>query len=234
MLTPGSLKYIFILVFSCCTVLTATAQTDTSGNDTAKVRIVPNHHQLTLYADLVNPVVNTLGDARTGYEFAADYYWKNEMYWVAEGGFGSSKADYTDLKYTADSRFIRAGFNKMLLPRDTPNDWGGMLLGLRVGAAGITRSAASYIITDTVWGNTTGTVPGKSFGGYWMEITGGMRIELVKGLMAGWNIRGKFLLNTASFKDLAPLYVAGYGRGDKNAVFDFNLYLGYAIRWHRH
>jgi hypothetical protein len=66
-----------------------------------------------------------------------------------------------------------------------------------------------------------------------MEVTGGMRVELVKGLMAGWNVRGKFLLNTADFRDLAPLYVAGYGRGEKNAVFDFNLYLGYAIRWRK-
>jgi hypothetical protein len=60
-----------------------------------------------------------------------------------------------------------------------------------------------------------------------------MRVELAKGLLAGWNLRGKFLMNGRSFKDLAPLNIAGYGKGDKNANFDFNLYLAYAIRWNR-
>jgi hypothetical protein len=40
-------------------------------------------------------------------------------------------------------------------------------------------------------------------------------------------------MNGSSFKDLAPLYIAGYGRGDKNSIFDFNMYLSYAIRWDR-
>jgi hypothetical protein len=64
-----------------------------------------------------------------------------------------------------------------------------------------------------------------------VELTGGMRVELVKGLMAGWNLRGKFMMNGKSFKDLSPLNIAGYGKGDKNAAFDFNVYMSYAIRW---
>jgi hypothetical protein len=213
---------------------TAMAQADTAqGGDTVVARIQPGKHQLTLYVDLVNPIINLMGDSRNGYEFSADYFWKNELYFVAEGGFGSSKANYDNLKYEASSSFLRLGFNKVLLPRDRPDDWSGMLLGLRLGAAAISRTTAAYVVTDTVWGSTSGTVGGKNFGGYWMEVTGGMRVELVKGLMAGWNVRGKFLLNTADFRDLAPLYVAGYGRGEKNAVFDFNLYLGYAIRWRK-
>ena len=60
-----------------------------------------------------------------------------------------------------------------------------------------------------------------------------MRVELFKGLFAGWNMRAKFLMNGRSFKDDAPLYIAGYGKGDKGAVFDFNLYISYGIRWKR-
>ena len=39
------------------------------------------------------------------------------------------------------------------------------------------------------------------------------------------NLVGKFVMNGKSFRDLSPLFIAGYGKGDKNANFDFNLYI---------
>jgi len=56
-------------------------------------------------------------------------------------------------------------------------------------------------------------------------------VEIFKGLFAGWTIRGKFRLNQAPFRELPPAYIAGYGKGDKNAIFDFGFYINYAIRW---
>lgn len=200
--------------------------------DTPKApRIELGGHQLNLGIDIIRPIVNA--NDKYSYEFEADYYLKNEMYLAAEGGWGTSTVNYTDLKYNTSNYFFRAGFNKILLPRENAKDWGGLFMGLRLATAGIQRSAATYTVIDTTWGNSTGALGSKNFNGYWMEITGGVRVELYKGLMAGWNIRGKFMLNGKAFNDLAPLYIAGYGRGDKNAVFDFNFYLSYAIRWKR-
>lgn len=191
-------------------------------------------HQLTLGFDIVRPVAKYFSDNKQGYEFGADYYLKNELYLAAEGGWGSSDVSYNDLKYSTSNTFYRLGFNKVLLARENPTDWSGMFMGLRLAMAPIDRSAATYTITDSLWGNSSGSLAGKSFNGYWAEITAGVRLDVYKGILAGWNIRGKFLLNGRTFSDLAPLYIAGYGRGDKNAVFDFNFYLSYAIRWKRH
>jgi len=102
---------------------------------------------------------------------------------------------------------------------------------VRYALAFIERSEARYTIFDNFWGNTSGTIPGKNMTAHWLELTGGVRVELAKGLFTGWTIRGKFLLNGNQFKDLPPPYVAGYGRGDKNSIFDFNFYISYAIRW---
>jgi hypothetical protein len=108
-----------------------------------------------------------------------------------------------------------------------------MFFGLRAGYADVKRGEASFIVTDSVWGSSPGTTAGKSFSAVWLELVGGMRVELVKGLFAGWTLRGKFIMNGKSFSDLSPLYIAGYGRGDKNADFDFNVFISYAIRWKR-
>lgn len=236
----SSLKYIFIPIFSLLvwgSVITASAQVQADTTVVADTVVAPKKElagrQLVLSVDIINPIKNSLIHGETGYEFESDYYLHGELYLVAEGGWGSSKVAYPDLMYNTKNSFFRFGFNKILLPRENPTDWGGMFMGLRLAAAPIQRSAASYQVLDSLWGNSAGSLPGKSFTGVWAEITGGVRVELIKGLLAGWNIRGKFMLNGKQFNDLSPLFIAGYGRGDKNAVFDFSFYLSYAIRWKR-
>jgi len=213
------------------------AQADAAVVDTTDLhkekKIDSAGHQLCLGIDIFHPVINHFIGDQAGYEFAADYYLRNEYYLAAEGGWGSANVNYPDLQYNTTNNFLRFGFNKSILTRNKLNDWDMMLIGLRLGFANITRSAAYYTVTDSLWGNSDSTHAGKSFVAYWIEITGGMRVELLKNFFAGWNIRGKFMLNGMSFKDLSPLYIAGYGRGDKNSNFDFNVYLSYAIRWDR-
>ena len=230
-------RYLFILIFSMalCSAGKVLAQADTTSADTtdepAKKKVMASGHQLCIGADILHPILNSSIKNKTTYEFEAHYYLKNEFYGVAEGGWGGSTVTYPDLQYTTNNSFVRLGFNKSILSRDNPEDWDMMFMGMRVGYAGIRRGEGSYTVIDSVWGSSTGTSPAKNFPAIWAELTGGMRVELLKGLMAGWNIRGKFLMNGKSFKDLAPLNIAGYGRGDKNAAFDFNIYISYAIRW---
>jgi len=189
-------------------------------------------HQLALSIDASQPIINACVNYRTGYEFAADYYLHKELYLVAEGGFGNATVNYDNLQYNTNNSFARIGINRCILTRMTPTDWDAVFIGARVGAAFINRSTASFHLVDSLWGNTaTGTTPAQSFTGYWFELTGGMRVELVKHFFLGYAVRGKFLLNNSAFQELAPIYVAGYGRGDKNVIFDFNFYVTYALRW---
>jgi hypothetical protein len=215
----------------------AYAQADTTRADSLSEKKVrkPDSagHQLCLGIDVVNPVRNNFFSDRYGYEAEADYYLRNEFYLALEGGWGGSKVTYTDLKYTTTNTFFRIGFNKTILPRDNKQDWDMMFFGLRAAFTPIARSASTFTILDSLWGNQPGSQGATKFIAIWAELTGGMRVELVKGLFAGWNVRGKFLLNQKSFRNDAPLFIAGYGKGDKNAVFDFNLYISYGIRWKR-
>ncbi|NDC41202.1 MAG: hypothetical protein EBZ77_06575 [Chitinophagia bacterium] len=234
MRSQKTLKYLFTALCSLllCGGTASAQQADTTAvPDTVHHEVLP--HQLTLGADISAPLRNALYHDRTYYELAASYFLHNELYLDAEAGWGTAKVNYTDLNYTSTNTFVRAGFHRVLLPRETRDDWGGMLLGLQLGAASVSRSAGTYTVVDSFWGNTTGNVAPKNFGAVWFEVTGGVRVELVKGLMAGWNIRGKFMLNAKSFNELSPLFIAGYGRGDKNAVFDANFYMAYALRWKR-
>ena len=206
--------------------------TDSAGLQKVKKKDLAGH-QLTIDIDLVHPVLNSLVTDRFGYEFGLDYYMHNDLYLVAEGGWGGSTVDYSDLKYSTTNNFFRFGFNRSLLTRDRPTDWDMMFIGFRAGFADVNRGPATFTVLDSVWGNLTGTAKSKTFQAYWGELVAGMRVEFVKGLFGGWTARGKILFNGKSFNDLSPLYVAGYGKGDKNVAFDFNVYVSYGIRWKR-
>lgn len=221
-------KTLLSVLLFCGGSLHATAQrrdsVATAVPDTAK-------HQLRIAFDLSKPVLNVLLDTRTSYEVAIDYYIGRELYAVAEGGFGTARQEYDDLRYTSRNAFVRAGLDKSLLVRLAPNDWDMASIGVRFAYAPVRRGEAAFTTRDTVWGSTTGTVPAVSRGIHWMEIVGGMRVEILPKIQVGWNIRGRFLFSQNAFTDLRPSFIAGYGQGDKNTVFDFNVWVVYALRW---
>ena len=201
-----------------------------------RVAIVDSAHQLRLGFDISRILFNQLQkdkEERISYELELDFYWRKDLYIVAEGGWGNASLKYPGLAYESSNVFFRAGINKSLLPRLKQDDWDMAFIGLRYGVGLINRSDANYMITDSTWGTVSGNVPGASLTAHWIELTGGVRVEIAKYLFLGWNMRGKFMLNAKQFTELPPYNIAGYGKGEKNTVFDFNVFLSYAIRWDR-
>lgn len=197
----------------------------------AKKTIVDSLHQLRFGVDISKLALNQFIDSRNSYEFEIDYYHRKDLYFVGEFGFGNAKYDSSYLSYSNTNTYFKVGVNKSLLNRISNKDWDMAFIGLRYGLAFIERSDAQYTITDSLWGSVTNTVPGTNFTAHWVELTGGVRVEVVKQLFLGWNVRAKFLLNGNSFTELPPYYITGYGRGEKKSIFDYNVYLSYAIRW---
>ncbi len=188
-------------------------------------------HQLRFSFDISRPIISLASNDKTGYELALDYSLRKEIYATIEGGFGGSNIAYPNLNYSTNNSFFRIGIDKTMLPRFTERDWDMVFVGVRYGMAFIHRNDATFTTNDNFWGPTSGTIPSKNFIGHWAELTGGIKVELFQNFFVGWTIRGKFLINQTSFRELPPAYVAGYGKGERNTIFDFNLYACYALRW---
>lgn len=227
-------RYSFSLLMSLLACFAVVAQTENVEPDTAPPPVELNKYgQFRVGVDLSKIARNFFFKNQYSFEISLDYYYKNELYFVLEGGYGGSDITYTDLWYKSQNSFLRIGIDKTMTPRLFTRDMDMLFIGLRYGISSISRTEAGYVILDDFWGNSMGTIPAKSFMGHWAEITGGMRVELGKGLFAGYNIRAKFLINQKPFRELPPAYVAGYGNGEKTTAFDFNFYLQYAFRWKR-
>jgi hypothetical protein len=230
-------KYIINILFLLLPFSAFAQMDDMEEEKDTKPKVVDTVKQLRFGIDISKPIMYSFSGERRSYEAEIDYYLRKDIYAVVEGGFGGAKVNYTDpnhladLIYTSNNVFFKTGVSKGMLLRLGTNDWDMAFIGARYAFSPIRRSAATYTITDVFWGQTSGSIPAKNLTAHWFELVGGTKVELFKGIFVGWTIRGKFRLNQKTFKELPPAYIAGYGKGDKNSVFDFNFYVNYAIRW---
>ena len=228
----NTFKYIISILLLFMYASSSAQLAESDDDSSTKPRIdLKGLHQLCVAVDIAQPISCSFAKNRRCYEAAIDYYLGKEIYGLLEGGFGNATSSYTDLEYKSNNVFFRAGINKSILLRLDNSDWDMGFIGVRYGFAAVNRGAGTYTIVDNIYGNTSGTIPAKSIQAHWAEIAGGMRVAVLKDICAGWTIRGKFLLNAKAFNELAPSFIAGYGKGDKGSVFDYNFYISYPIRW---
>src|SRR5687768_16185456 len=62
--------------------------------------------QLRFGFDISKPLFNSFSEKRKSYELEVDYYWKKELYLVAEGGWGSSHLKDTALQFSSTNSFF--------------------------------------------------------------------------------------------------------------------------------
>ncbi len=214
-------------------LLNAQNDAEDSSGQKKDIPSLPYVHQLRIGFDISRIAFNLMYPSKTAYEIQVDYALKGKSYIAWEGGLGSGKINYDNLKYTNSGFFMRLGIDQSLMDRLHTFDFDNAFIGVRYGAATGKRNEAEYYVPSPFGQGSSGTIPAQNYFVHWGEITAGIKVEFWNGFFAGWNLRGKFLINSGVFKELAPNYIPGYGKGDKSTVFDFNLYISYALRWDR-
>lgn len=191
----------------------------------------PYVHQFRAGFDLSRIAANLMFPSRQNYEIQMDYLLRNNLYVVAETGFGKGTIDYENLKYSNTGYYFKIGVDKSFLDIISAKDFDIGFIGIRYGAGPGNRKEATYIVPSVFGSSTSGTLAAQSYFVHWGEITGGVKVEVLRNIFLGWNVRMRFLLNPGVFKELSPAFIPGYGKGDKSTAFDINFYASYAIRW---
>ncbi|HMN33002.1 MAG: hypothetical protein IT215_07440 [Chitinophagaceae bacterium] len=179
--------------------------------------------------DISKIPASILNNDYNAYEFTFDVHYKRDLFLEADFGFGNSNTKNLNLNFDSKNAFVRFGIDKTFFSKDYKGDFDNAFVGLRYAASYINRSVASYFIKDTVWGSSSGNISEANLMAHWVELIGGFKVELKKHLFLGWNVRFKALLSAKKIQELPPNYIAGYGRGEKNTAFGYNLYLLYGF-----
>ncbi len=148
-------------------------------------------------------------------EFSIDSEVRKNYFVIAELGFLNINANRESYIYKANGFFARAGIDFNLLKKTEPinNDLG--LIGIRYAYSYLSHEAPEFAITNPYWGNSTGSLDNTGYYLHWIELSGGLKTEVLKNLYLGWNLKTRFRLFGSSNPGLDPYYVPGFGHSKR-------------------
>lgn len=155
---------------------------------------------------------------------------KNKFYPVAELGIASAaKTTRNNISFATNGFFGKIGVDLPIIkPLPGASQRHNVMLGgVRLGMSQSKYSLTNQVLTDPYWGgaetiNERGLMATK----WWIEATAGIRASIYKNFFVGWNVRYKYLLNSAKNGAYEPWYIPGYGRC-KTSLWGFSYIVGY-------
>ena len=190
---------------------------------------------LSIHADVGMPIISLLGGYARSYEMQIDVNLYRSIYPIFEFGYATAKKEaISGIVYDTKAPFFRVGLNYSLLKpfKDDGNERSVKsypFVGVRYAMSPIMYNLLNVEITDEYWG-TTAVEDFRNNVKYagWLEVVGGVRVDLFKGLTIGWSVRLKTLLHTTAPDESYVWYVPGYGKSSKMG-FMFNYTIGYTF-----
>jgi hypothetical protein len=139
---------------------------------------------------------------------------------------GYSDYNYSQYNYDFKSNgfFIRAGADFNLLAPEKSMGKYYMGIGVRYGLSIFSSEFPSFH-QENYWGNTSSYIPSETALGHFIELSPGVKTQIIKNITIGWNISLRFVLSSGT--DIKPVYMPGFG----DATKIFSPGLGYFISW---
>lgn len=183
----------------------------------------------------VSPVITTFINNGEIYSYEAAIQTEiiNKYYPIFEIGYAGAKTlTSSGINYNGNALFYRLGmdFNivKSKIAKKTNNNF--FLVGARLGYTNFDYNINSIQIQDDYWGGSSTFEKTKKSSNLWFEIAAGIRVELIKNIYIGWNVRIKNMLTKEDLGEYKPWYVPGYGVYGDSSVWGFNYLIGYKFK----
>lgn len=215
--------------------VSASAQNDSIPKPVSDSLVVKQKYGLRIAGDIGKLARSFLDEDYTGFEVAADFRIKQNLYIAGELGFEEKNTitDYLDVSTTGS--YLKAGIDYNMY--DNWLDMDNMVFaGFRVGASSFSHDRNSFNIysTNQYWTPQLSVDELEEFNGltaFWTELILGMKVELFNNLYMGLNVQLKLLVSETQPNNFENLYVPGYGRTyDSTSIgAGYSYTLGYRI-----
>ena len=190
---------------------------------------------VSIHADIFSPAMGIIGNknVRTG-EIQADINLYYKFFPTLEAGYGSIQTTLQGgQEYRSASPFVRVGFNYNLI--NNADKDGRMkhivsypFVGARYAMSATNYEAANIPMNNDYWagGDRRQSFSGRDVYCGWLELVGGIRVNLYRGFTMGWSVRLKTAFHT---KDKTKIWWnPGYGF-TQGGQFAFNYTIGYTL-----
>lgn len=196
---------------------------------------LPIYHGWSIHLDVLSPCMNLIHGKIYGGEMQFDVNLYNRVFPIVEFGYADATCTLVSgATYKTSAPYARVGVNYGLLrPFNKRGNHRSLdcypYVGIRYGMAFMDYHINNVVIKDEYWQTEQKVNYDKSFEySGWVELLGGVRINLAKGFTMGWAFRFRTLIHTTAANKAFVWYVPGYGKSDGNA-YTFNYTLGYTF-----
>lgn len=237
-------SFFFVQVFVAQQITTHTENGVTHVEDSVEYRPSsggvkqfqkPAFRGLSLHLDVASPIMGIINGKVYNAEVQVDVNLFRRLYPIFEAGYTDARKQfYNGTSFATSAPFFRFGINYGLLKPF--RDDGSMrsvknypFVGFRYGMSFMNYNISNVSVSDDYWGVTQVQNYRKPFVySGWIEIVGGVRIDIYKGLTMGWSVRFNTALHTTAKDKSYVWYVPGYGKAAASA-FSFNYTIGYSF-----
>lgn len=165
-----------------------------------------------------------------GLELVGDYRLTRKHYIAAEIGNEKKTVDDTQLNFTTNGTYIKAGFDY-----NAYENWLGMenmiYVGLRYGFSSFSQTLNSYEVynPNQYFDEAPEIVSGEKFNGLtaqWMEVVAGVKAEVFNNIYVGFSLRVNRLFSNKKPDNFDNLYIPGFNRtydGDFGVGFNYTV-----------
>lgn len=145
---------------------------------------------------------------------------------VLAAGYLDYKYSQYNYNYLNKGIFLRVGTDINLRKPEVFSDkyWAG--IGIRYGLSIFSSETPSFK-EENYWGTIYSSVSPSTSSAHFLEVTPGLRTEIFKNFSIGWSVSLRLLLYNSSEKNTRPIYIPGFGRGDKS----LSTGIGYFMVW---
>lgn len=181
---------------------------------------------LSVMFNLYEPVMNLLGNDRASYEASVMLNIHHRFFPEATLGMGWCNELSDDLVryHVKAAPFAKIGLRYNLKYNDLEDKFYYFIVA-RYGFCHSEADISNLTYTDGYWPEYGPTnIRNQKFNSHWVEVGGGIKVQIWKRLSAGWDVYIKPFLHKGSTSQATPYYVPGYGTTDGAFGMAFRLY----------
>ena len=231
-------KQIYIFIFSLFTINFIVGQeieNKKSDSTIVKKKLI-NIDKLSIGIDLYNPIYSSINDDDLSYELITSLRILKDFSIASEVGSLDRYIEDENVNFTSTGEYIKLGFDYNLF-----NNWVGMdnsiYLGMRFANSSFNNKIDGYTLRnpDSYWSNNVTdnyeTINHSDQNAKWIELLVGIKVETIKNIYLGINLRLNRLLSNTSPNNFNNLYIPGFNKvtDDNSWGSGFNYTLTYSI-----
>jgi len=183
-----------------------------------------------IYIDLATFASRFGKPAINQYSLLADLRFNDNYLVSVEGGTQNYNINRSNFNYNLQGWYGKLGIGKNIIRPPDNDTTSNAFIMIRYCFSAFRQNATDIKLVNSYWNNDLYSTSEENLTKHWLELGGGINVEIVRNFYLGWAFYIHIALNKTSKEIITPEIIPGYGNGFNSLNASFHYYLAYRIR----